>query len=283
MDNMIDMLLEEVEEELHDDFSNFLEDYNIAVMLENENEQQNQSTNNTQQASTNTSQQGSANNTNTNTTNNNTADKGQQQNQNNNQQQANRFSLTAVKERIGKIFDGTDSFISKNLGKVEAGFKSFSEKVKGSETYKLADEISIEAIDFLSVPKQVCQAGEDLGFVLGTVDKWTGGLIGSIKNRGTELKNAAQQGLKGSGSKSEDPSFLNKVLERCTSIISGINESMGSIGKGFASIWKGIKATFQGKQESTLVEEEDELSRLLEESDNLVFLTLDEEVDYLLS
>ena len=277
MNNMIDLLLEEVESELEQDFSNYLEDYNIAVMLEEEQQQNNQQNQQQQQQQNNqqNQQQQQQNN----------QQNQQQQQQDNQQNQQQKPNMTeGIKQRLNKIFDGADGFISKYVGKIEAGFKSLSNKIRGSETYKLADEISLEAIEFLSVPKQVCKAGDDLGYVLSTVDKWTGGLIGNMKNRGTELKNAAQQGLKGK----QEPTLMDKFLKQCNSIIEGLNNSMGSIGQGFASIWKSIKATFQGgnnnvKKEHVFLTLEEEVDYLLSESDNMVFLTLDEEVDYLLS
>lgn len=273
---MIDLLLEEVEEELNEDFSNFLEDYNVSLMLEQDQQNNQQQKNvvldgkNRDIRSAKDKAVDGANNV-----------KEKVANTANAARENMNTNIKGIKDRLNGIFTKADGFISNYVGKIEAGFKSLSQKIKGSETYKLANEISLEAIEFLSVPKQICRAGEDLGYVLGTVDKWTGGLIGNLKTRGNELKNSAQKGLKAK----EEPTFLDKVLRHCNSIIAGLNNSMGSIGQSFNNIWASLKKTLSSgtKQEQVFLTLEEEVEYLLAEDDKRVFLTLDEEVDYLLS
>lgn len=293
MSSIIDILLEEVEGELDYEFSNYLEDYNISVMLEDghANGQEDQKKKDEEQQKNNQSQNTEQQ---KNTSKNPTQQKGNSKvissdyNQNNNDNNGNdnngndsRGMIKGITDKLSRLLKGTDGFIAKYLGKIEGGVKSVSDKVRNSETSKIADELSLDAIEFLNIPKQVCRAGSDLEYVLGNVDRWSGGLLGGLKKRGNELKNAAQQGLNGQ----TNPDKMKKSVSICDSIIQGINNAMSSVGTCFSNIWKCINSAFSGqsKQEHVFLTLEEEVDYLLEEDEKNVFITLEEEVDYLLS
>ena len=256
MDNIVDLLLEEMDQELSEDnsFEKFLEDMNVNIILEDNDQQQSQDNNQ------------------------------QQTNQQNGFKDKAKNIANNAKEQAGNLIDGllekfqsigskVDGFVSGQINSATKGLSSLSEKINGNETVKSIEELSIASIEFLRVPKLVIRAGSDLKYVYNAFQQWTSGIFGGFKKKGAELKNNAVKGFNEAKKAKEtnDESktgFLQNIMNVCNSLLGGLRDSVSSLGKAFANMWKTVKSSLNGgaKQESVKV-----------------FITLDEEVDYLLS
>lgn len=224
MINMVDLLLEEVEEDIKKEnyFNRFLEDISIY------NEDDNYQTNNNQQ---NNNQQ-------------------QSNNQPNNQPKNSESIVTSIANRLKTIVSSCDTFLEKQTRKVSEALSTINQKVNSNKYVKLANDISLDAIEILKAPKTVLKAGEDFAFVGRYVDKWMGGILGGLREQCQSITRNAKKGVDIANKNNIEPTkkvtILQKILNGCNGIIRGLTEAIKSVGRGFSNIWNGIRQSIGG-------------------------------------
>lgn len=171
--------------------------------------------------------------------------------------------------KLTKYANNAQSFITKRIRKIEKGISAVNKKLQNNPTYKAVDDLSLQAIEFLRVPMQICKAGNNFQYIQSSLSNWTDPVLKGLNQQGNALVNEANKGVQ--AAKSGNQEQATQSLSLCSKIVSGIGSAMAAIGSTFNSIWATIKGAMGLKQEDYYDVNEFE-----------GFVSLDEEIDILI-
>lgn len=176
-----------------------------------------------------------------------------------------------ILNRLTNIADKATGFMAKQVKKVEKGIHSVNTKLSQNPLVKAVDDLSLEAIEALRVPKQICKAGNDFNYIQKSLGGWFNPILNGLNTEGQKLANEAKKGasLAQSGREKE----ASQSLSICQQLIKSITGAMAAVGNGFRAIWDSIRTAVGVKQEEVIsyddftgfLTEDDELDNLLDE------------------